>query len=219
MPIRRLLRPLYAPPLRRYRRWTSLRVEQRRIRDEVRLARRQGRAVNIVIGAGSTRYPGWIATDIPAFNALIPAHWARLFPRASIDRMLAEHVFEHLTEAQLGDFLALARGYLAAGGRIRIAVPDGNHPDPAYIDAVRPGGSGTGATDHKVLYTQARISEVVAAQGYRIDLQEYFNAGGIFHRQHWSAADGFVMRSAAHDRRNTDGQLRYTSLIVDCWLP
>ena len=219
MPIKRLLRPVYAAPLRRFRRWSGIRVEQRRIREEASGAWRHGRAVKVIIGAGSTRYPGWIATDIPAFNALLPAHWARLFPRGSIDRMLAEHVFEHLTEAQLGDFLAMARGYLAAGGRIRIAVPDGHLPDPAYIAAVRPGGSGTGADDHKVLYTGERISEVIAAQGYRIDLLEYFDADGVFHRQHWSAEDGIVKRSAAHDRRNTDGKLRYTSLIVDCWLP
>jgi predicted SAM-dependent methyltransferase len=31
----------------------------------------------------------------------------------------------------------------------------------------------------------------------------------------WEAADGHIRRSARHDRRNADGMLRYTSLIVD----
>lgn len=219
MPVKRFLRPIYAPPLRRVRLWTSNRAEQRRIRAEVMFARGQGGPVKIIIGAGQTRYPGWIATDIPAFDIRREGHWRRLFPPAGIDRMLAEHVFEHLTAAQLSDFLTTARDYLTADGRIRIAVPDGNHPSSDYIESVRPGGSGAGADDHKMLYTHAIISQLMATQGYDFALLEYFDAEGAFHSQPWSADDGFVSRSAAHDERNSDGVLRYTSLLVDCWLP
>ncbi len=219
MPLKRLLQPVYAPPLRRVRRWAENRAEQRRIHAEVLIARRQGRPVKIIIGAGQTRYTGWIATDIPAFDISSKGHWRRLFPPAGIDRMLAEHVFEHLTAAQFSGFLARARDYLAADGRIRIAVPDGNHPSPEYINSVRPGGSGAGADDHKMLYTHEIISQLIAAQGYEFALLEAFDANGAFHRQPWSADDGFVSRSSAHDERNQDGVLRYTSLLVDCWLP
>lgn len=218
MRLKRFLQPVYAPPLRRVRIWSRARAEQRRIRAEVINARRQGLPVKIIIGAGQTRYSGWIATDIPAFDIRREGHWRRLFPRAGIDRMLAEHVFEHLTAAQLSDFLAVARDYLAHDGRIRIAVPDGNHPSPDYINSVRPGGSGVGAQDHKMLYTREIIGGLLAAQGYDFALLESFDAQGAFHSQPWSADDGFVSRSAAHDQRNSDGVLRYTSLIVDCWL-
>jgi len=217
--LKRLLRTFYAPPLRRVRLWAGNRAEQRRIRAEVMLARQQGRPVKIIIGAGQTRYPGWIATDIPAFDIRRAQHWRRLFAPAGIDRMLAEHVFEHLTAAQLSDFLATARNYLTADGRIRIAAPDGNHPSSDYINSVRPGGSGAGADDHKMLYTQEIICQLMAAQGYEFAALEYFDAKGAFHSQPWSAEDGFVSRSAAHDERNSDGVLRYTSLLVDCWLP
>lgn len=219
MPLKRLLVPVYAPPLRKVRLWADNRAEQRRIRAEVLMALRQGRPVKIIIGAGQTRYSGWIATDIPAFDISSKGHWRRLFPPAGIDRMLAEHVFEHLTAAQFSDFLATARDYLAANGRIRIAVPDGNHPSSDYINSVRPGGSGTGADDHKMLYTQEIMSQLLAAQGYEFALLESFDAQGTFHSQPWSADDGFVSRSATHDERNRDGILRYTSLLVDCWLP
>ena len=132
--------------------------------------------------------------------------------------MLAEHVFEHLTTAQFGEFLEIAKPHLAQGGRIRIAVPDGHHPDSNYIARVRPGGSGEGAEDHKVLYTSEMIGALLSENGYQYQLLEHFDVTGRFHRIEWIADDGFINRSAAHDRRNAGGQLIYTSLIVDCWL-
>lgn len=216
--LKQLLRPIYAPLVSRYRRGQAMRLEQRRIRAEVRQAVDGGRQVRILVGAGQTRFSGWIATDTPAFDVREPEHWALLFPPESIDRMLAEHVFEHLTMAEFGGFLTSAKQYLSASGRVRIAVPDGNHPNQAYIESVRPGGSGEGADDHKALYTSALISALLREQGYQFALLEYFDEAGQFHQRTWSADDGFVGRSADHDRRNRDGQLNYTSLIVDCWL-
>ncbi len=216
--LKRLFRPMYAPLVRRYRRAGILRREQIRIRAEVRLALQAGRAVKIIIGAGQTRYDGWIATDVPAFDVLRRDHWTKLFPPNSIDRILAEHVFEHLTAADFAEFLASARDYLSANGRIRIAVPDGYHPDSDYIERVRPGGAGLGAEDHKELYTCDLIREALCRQGYQLELLEYFDSAGRFHQRPWRAEDGFVGRSADHDLRNKEGQLNFTSLIVDCWL-
>ncbi len=217
-PMKRMLRPLYAPLVRAYRRRAALRQARTAIRTQVEEMRGSGQALKVIIGAGSTRYEGWIATDIPAFDILKHEHWARLFQPNSIDRMLAEHVFEHLTAEQFQDVLRIARIYLADGGRIRIAVPDGYHPNPDYIQHVRPGGLGEGADDHKVLYTCDLMGDLLAAQGYDVQLLEYYDAAGEFHHRAWQAADGFVRRSAWHDSRNAVGQLVYTSLIVDCWV-
>ena len=217
-PMKRMLRPLYAPLVRAYRRRAALRQARTAIRTQVEEMRGSGQALKVIIGAGSTRYEGWIATDIPAFDILKHEHWARLFQPNSIDRMLAEHVFEHLTAEQFQDVLRIARIYLADGGRIRIAVPDGYHPNPDYIQHVRPGGLGEGADDHKVLYTCDLMGDLLAAQGYDVQLLEYYDAAGEFHHRAWQAADGFVRRSAWHDSRNAAGQLVYTSLIVDCWV-
>ena len=217
MPLKPLLRPLYAPALRQWRRKRQQMRAQGRIRDEVRRALCEGRPVKVIVGAGQTRYAGWIPTDMPAFDLRSNAHWRQLFPAASIDRLLAEHVFEHLTVDELSKFLNAASQRLAPGGRVRIAVPDGYHPDSEYIKSVRPGGIGLGAGDHKVLYTCDLISDVMRRQGYKHQLLEYFDREGQFHRMAWSADDGFVSRSADHDPRNAAGQLSYTSLIVDCW--
>ena len=70
-----------------------------------------------------------------------------------MDAILAEHVWEHLD-----CFAAIVAAqncfkYLKPGGYIRVAVPDGWHPDKDYIDYVKPGGWGAGSDDHHVLYT------------------------------------------------------------------
>lgn len=216
-PVKRLLRPLYAPLVRKYRNHAKLKNQQGIIRAGVIECTTSGKPLKIIIGAGDTRYENWIATDIPAFHVLKHEHWALFFQPASINRMLAEHVFEHLTVDELGQFLRLARLYMAQSGRIRLAVPDGNHPDANYIEHVRPGGIGEGADDHKVLYTSEMIVNVLQECGYEFQLLEYFDASGAFNREPWHADDGFIGRSAAHDQRNGDGKLTYTSLIVDCW--
>ena len=216
-PVKRLLRPLYAPLVRKYRNRAKLKNQQGLIRAGIKECTGSGKPLKVIIGAGDTRYENWIATDIPAFHVLKHEHWALLFQPASIDRMLAEHVFEHLTVDELSQFLRLARLYMSKSGRIRLAVPDGNHPDAEYIEHVRPGGIGEGAADHKALYTSEKIANVLQECGYEFQLLEYFDASGEFHREPWHAEDGFIGRSAAHDERNVDGKLIYTSLIVDCW--
>ncbi len=215
--LKEILRPIYAPWLRRYRYRAKIRAERQRILADIQTAKAAGEPVKIIIGAGGTRYAGWIPTDIPAFNVCRADHWPGLFSRHSIDRILAEHVFEHLTRAQMADFLRIARNYLAPGGRVRIAVPDGYHPDPAYIERVRPGGSSDFADDHKMLYNSDLIGALLAEQGYDYELLEYFDEAGQFQQREWRIEDGFIGRSAAHDGRNADGLLRFTSLIVDCW--
>lgn len=212
-----VLRPIYAAPLRRWRRKRRLKREQDRIRSEVRRAMQSERAVKIIVGAGQTHFQGWISTDMPAFDARDSDHWRDMFPAASIDRILAEHVFEHLTTEELAEFLDIAGLHLTPGGRIRIAVPDSYHPNPDYIRSVQPGGIGIGASDHKVLYTCDLIGNLMREQDFQFELLEYFDATGQFHQSAWSADDGFVGRSAKHDLRNAGGQLNYTSLIVDCW--
>lgn len=216
--VKQILRPVYAPFVTKYRNQQRLKAQQDRIREQVTAKLADDRPLKIVIGAGETAYEGWIPTDIPAFDILKHTHWADLFQPNAIHRMLAEHVFEHLTTDQLTDFLRIARIYLGDGGRIRIAVPDGYHPDPTYIEHVRPGGIGVGADDHKVLYTCDLMAEILTAQGYDFQLLEYFNADGEFQQVEWDVADGYIKRSADNDTRNSEGKLAYTSLIVDCWV-
>ena len=98
---------------------------------------------------------------------------------------------------------------------MRIAVPDGLHPDPAYIDQVKPGGSGSGSDDHKVLYTYKTLSKLLESVGFEIRLLEYFDEEGKFHYSEWSPDDGMIRRSSRFDQRNTVVPNAYTSLILD----
>ncbi len=215
--VKQILRPIYAPIVTEYRNQQRFKQQQAVIHGEVLSAMEADQTIKLIIGAGDTRYDGWIPTDIPAFDILKHGHWAELFQPNLIYRMLAEHVFEHLTTEQFEDFLRIARIYLAEDGKIRIAVPDGYHPDATYIEHVRPGGIGEGAHEHQVLYTCDLLGDLLTAQGYEFELLEYFDSQGNFHQVAWDEADGHIKRSIQHDSRNINGQPVYTSLIVDFW--
>lgn len=169
----------------------------------------------LVVGTSGQAARGWITTDISSLNLLDEADWRRRFREGSLDAILAEHVWEHLTFDQGRDAAARCARYLRPGGRLRLAVPDGLHPDPAYIEAVRPGGTGDGAEDHKVLYTYRTLTTLLQEVGLDVQLLEYFDEAGTFYAEPWRWEDGPVRRSARFDPRNTGGRLAYTSLIVD----
>jgi predicted SAM-dependent methyltransferase len=213
---RSLARPFYRRYLQ-YRRTRRIRQQQNAWQREITAARTRGDPVRLVIGSGGLPHPGWITTDLPYLDVLKKDHWARIFGPHQADRLLAEHVFEHLTTEQFSGFLQMARPFVARKGFIRIAVPDGYHPDPDYITYVRPGGAGRGADDHKVLYTHDLMGGLLAANGYAYRLLEYFDQDGQFHREAWDTADGMINRSAEYDHRNREKPLSFTSLIVDCW--
>ena len=150
-------------------------------------------------------------------NLLNPNHWTRYFEKNSIDAIFAEHVWEHLT---VGDGRRAAEHcftYLKSGGYLRVAVPDGFHPDNDYIQLVKPGGTGDGADDHKVLYNHVTFAEIFYKAGFDVHLLEYFDAEGRFHCVDWQPEDGKVNRSLRFDKRNEDGSPNYTSLILDAY--
>lgn len=196
-----------------------LRLQRRAIRVAAQRCIHSHRPLKIEIGSiGHPVHSGdWIVTNLPEFDALDERQWRSLFRPRSVDRVLAEHVVEHWTLAQLSTFLGILRTYLAPQGFLRMAVPDGRHPDPSYISAVQPGGSGAGAEDHKVLYTHESIAAACASAGFEVRLVEYFDVEGHFHSAPWDTVDGYINRSAAHDSRNANGELAYTSLIVDAF--
>ena len=144
-----------------------------------------------------------------------PFDWSDNLAPASLDAILAEHVWEHLT---LDEGVAAAHqcfAYVKPGGYVRAAVPDGFNPDPAYLEMVRPGGCGAGAEDHKVLYTYRTFSNVFEAARFRVELLEYFDENGEFHCREWSPEEGMIHRSSRFDERNRNGRLAYTSIVLD----
>lgn len=199
----------------------------------------------IVIGAWGRYDSGWIPTQRDFLNLLEPAQWERSFEPNSVEAMLAEHVWEHLTEEE---GLAAARTcykYLRPGGYLRVAVPDGLHPDPTYVDLVKAGAPTTAgegdvsrkpartagpdgnAANHKALYTYKSLSQLFERAGFRVDLYEYFDEAGTFHCRDWDSKAGTIWRSKRFDPRNKSGHLAsvypgslddylsYSSIILD----
>lgn len=182
-------------------------------KDKYNLKRIKG-PIKLVVGSGSIFEEGWIPTDINILNLLNPKQWSNYFSVASIDSILAEHVWEHLTEE---DGIIAARTcykYLKVDGYLRVAVPDGFHPNNDYINYVKPQGYGSGADDHKVLFNYQTFKRIFETAGFKINLYEYFDENGEFHFNEWKAEDGKIYRSKRFDERNIDA-LNYTSIILD----
>ena len=53
--------------------------------------------MKVVIGAGQTTFDGWVSTQEDELNLLSLESWNKLSEPESIDALLAEHVWEHLT--------------------------------------------------------------------------------------------------------------------------
>jgi predicted SAM-dependent methyltransferase len=173
--------------------------------------------VRVVIGACGIFEPGWIPTDVDTLDILKDKAWKRHFGENSIDALLAEHVWEHLTPEEGLGAAELCYRYLKPGGYLRAAVPDGFSPDPQYIEWVRVGGTGAGAADHKVLYDHLTFARLFERAGFEVLLLEYFDSAGVFHAADWDVRTGKIHRSRRFDERNQEGRLRYTSLILDAY--
>lgn len=183
---------------------------QRKLRKQA-----QSKLCRIIIGASGTAQPGWITTEKEYLNLLKSKDWSNCFDLDSIDAILAEHVWEHLTKSNAVLAAENCYRYLKNSGYLRIAVPDGFNTNPDYINWVKPAGVGTGADDHKVLYNYKTLSDVFIKVGYKVNLLEYFDEEGTFHYKSWKPEDGKIYRSKRFDVRNKKGVLKYTSLIID----
>jgi predicted SAM-dependent methyltransferase len=173
--------------------------------------------LKVIVGASATSMVGWISTEYPCVDLTDRSNIFGWFQQGSVKAILAEHVWEHLTQVQAENAAKNCFDLLAIGGYLRIAVPDGNHPDPAYIDAVKPGGSGDGSKDHKLLFTIQTLSDMLKNCGFTVMPLEWFDESGSFNSNEWRVEDGMVTRSSRFDSRNVEKPLSFTSLIVDAY--
>ena len=178
--------------------------------------------MKIIIGAGNTSFDGWVSTQEEELNLLNRGDFERMFSKERPDAFLAEHVWEHMT---LEEGLLAARNcfdFLADGGYIRVAVPDGNFPNEWYQNMVKVGGNGDPnhpAFSHKVVYNYKTLVPLFVQAGFDVELLEWCDESGVFHYKYWNAADGKIGRSLRYDTRNGDGKLGMVSLIIDAKKP
>jgi len=171
--------------------------------------------IKIIVGAGPTKYEGWFSTDISTLDVTNENHFKKYFKKKKINRILAEHVLEHLTKQELELMIRNFYKYSTEEINIRIAVPDGFHTDKEYIEKVKPGGIGEGAEDHKHLFNYNSLAEFFESKSFKTKLIEYWDEEGNFHTGYANDENGYVKRSFINDSRNSDGKPHYTSLIID----
>lgn len=177
------------------------------------------REIKVVIGADQyNNNPGWMHTQEEKLNLLDATTWKKQFEKCSINAILAEHVWEHLTYEEGLNAAKLCHQYLKPGGYIRCAVPDGYFPDEEYQHLVKIGGPGPKdhpAASHKIVYNCNSLSSLFKLAGYEVNLLEYCDRMGHFKSNAWQGKDGVIFRSKKYDPRNQDGKLVFPSLIID----
>lgn len=196
-------------------RWVFRRIQDFSLTGRVGFDRLFRRRIRIIVGAGGAGQKQWISTEKTQIDLTERQSWLKFFPPGTIDAIMAEHVLEHLTSEDAVCALRNCREFLRPGGYLRIAVPDGYFPDARYLEDVKPMGSGPGSEEHKVLYNYMSLKDLLRSTGYHVKLLEYWDQHGVFHYEPWDADDGLILRSKNHDPRNRDGNLRYTSLVMD----
>ena len=203
--IKNILRPYY----RQFKAYKERRTFQKRVSTQ------RGERLKIVIGSSGIYEDGWIPSEVHFLNLLDEKTWSRYFSENEIDYLLAEHVWEHISLEDGKKAAKVCHKFLKEGGRLRLAVPDGFHQNQEYIDYVKPGGHGAGADDHKVLYNYKTFSSIFEENGFKVELLEYFDENNRFIANEWDKEEGYIHRSIRYDKRNSNGQANYTSIILD----
>ncbi len=172
----------------------------------------------IIIGSSYTYINDWFSSDFPEVDITSIKKCSKFWKQNSKDAFLAEHVWEHLDTPDAALGAKCCYYFLKNNGRLRVAVPDGYHPNQDYINQVKPFGSGLGSEDHKVLYNIESLSKIFMDAGFIVKPLEHWDSEGKFHRTKWSNEWGIIRRSADNDSRNTNNNpLTYTSVIIDCF--
>lgn len=180
----------------------------------------EGHTMRVILGAGSTTMPGWVATRQDQLDVLNPADFQALLGDELADAFLAEHVWEHMIMEDGIRAAANCFAHLKPGGYMRVAVPDANFRNEAYQQMVQIGGPGDPdhpAASHKIVYDYRTLAEVFTSVGFEVRLLEYCDEQGDFHYSSWNPADGMIGRSYRFDTRNQGEQLGMVSVIIDAY--
>lgn len=178
--------------------------------------------MRIIIGAGNTRYEGWVPTQEDNLNLLNLEQWEELTKGEKIEAMLAEHCWEHLSYEEGIEAAKNCFKYLAPGGYIRCAVPDKNFKNDWYQNMIKVGGPGHDAhpaCGHKVVYDYKTLVKVFEEAGFEVTLLEYCDEEGDFHYREWDEQLGKICRSYRFDDRNSTSNLGMVSIIIDAKKP
>lgn len=192
----------------------------------IRIFRNSSSKIRVVIGSGGVFEKGWIPTNIETIDISNEKNWRKYFKENSIDIILAEHVWEHLTLEKSIISAKIIFKYLKPGGYMRIAVPDGYHPDPDYINKVNVTEDVIelqNPDSHKVLYNYMSLEEIFVKAGFKVHLLEYYDETGFFNYKEWDKDGGIIYRSSRYKFLRPDISIlkmpNFSSLIADVVKP
>ena len=176
--------------------------------------------IKLIIGAALTSQKGWFSTNEEWLDVSNAEHWNRLFKRkCNLKCVMAEHVFEHLSVKEMDKAIKLIYQYLDNSGHLRIAVPDGNHPNQEYRLNTGINGIGPDASDHKQFITYEFIKMILEKNGFTCQIKEGYLSDGNLVRRDLDYKFGFIMRSRNNCLlKKNNINIFYdsnTSLIVD----
>ncbi|WP_033829803.1 hypothetical protein [Prochlorococcus marinus] len=179
-------------------------------------------SVNLILGAALTNQKGWFSTNEDWLDISKAEHWNKLFnSKKRVKRVLAEHVFEHLTINEMRNSLRLIFANMINGGSLRIAVPDGNNPNSDYRKHCGINGIGADASDHKQFLTYELLSREIEAIGFDHTLIEGYLKNKELVSKSFNDNLGKVIRSRRNSfnlsKKGWDFYDSNTSLIIDCF--
>jgi len=150
----------------------------------------------VAIGVASEKQTGWLQFSQAELDATNADDWARHFQYNSIDNIIAEHVWEHLSWSQAHAASRLCFQYLKPGGCLRLAVPDIFHVSSYIRDVISATGSKANEHNHLVDYNYKLMNRLLTEEKFKVQLQDWWDETGVFHT-HYTGHDnnGYVMRS------------------------
>ena len=183
--------------------------------------------VNLILGAALTKQKSWFSTNQEWFDIAQKSHWDRLFnankspSKNRVKRVLAEHVFEHLTLDEMRNAINLIYNNMIYEGSLRIAVPDGNNPNQEYRNHCGINGIGADASDHKQFITFELLRDEVEKIGFKCQLIEGYLKNKKLISTPFNRELGDVIRSRSnqtyiHPKEGWGFIDSNSSLIVDC---
>lgn len=152
--------------------------------------------LRVAIGVASESQSGWLALTQSDLDITNVENWLRYFKPGTIDNILAEHVWEHLTWNQAHLATSLCFRFLRPGGRMRLAVPDTLHASQYIVDAVSATGSFAAEHHHLVDYNFKLMNRLLSGNGFQVEILDWWDEDGNFHNRYAGNDDhGYVMRS------------------------
>lgn len=163
----------------------------------------------------------WLLLSANDLNILDEQQWNAYFQPNTLQTILSEHVFEHLSFQEVNVASRLCLKFLMPNGILRLAVPDAyykeENEEKKRLNDI--------AWNHRVLFNYRSIKYVLenvilidgskkekVEEEYRFErviLLEWHTRSGFSYGRRWNPLDGFIHRSKHFDKRGA------VSLIVD----